>query len=97
MRTLMCLLCLSFGLLIPTAREARGAEPFRYQAGKYGKGVLKYVEGIPVLILQGTPKEMGEQIGVLAVRQSKPLFNFPRDYFLGECSRPSRCTRPAAR
>ena len=66
--------------------DAYGAEPFRYKPGEHGKGKFTYVEGIPVLILQGTPEEMGEQIGVLAARQAKPLFKFPRDYFLGECS-----------
>ena len=88
------LLCLSFGLLIVTTCKAQGAEPFRYQAGKHGNGELMYVNGIPVLILQGSPEEMGEQTGVLAVRQAKPLFNFPRDYFLGECTNEILRTNP---
>jgi len=79
---------------IPTAVEAQRAEPFRYEAGKHGKGELKYVEDIPVLILQGIPEQMGEQSGVLAVRQAKPLFDFPRDFFLGECAKEILRTNP---
>lgn len=63
-----------------------GAEPFRYNEGEHGKGKLTYVSGVPVLILEGSPEQMGEQTGVLAVRQSKPLYNFPRDYFRRECT-----------
>jgi isopenicillin-N N-acyltransferase like protein len=63
-----------------------GAEPFRYKEGEHGKGKLTYVDGVPVLILEGTPEQMGEQIGALAVRQAKPLYNFPRDYFRRECT-----------
>jgi hypothetical protein len=94
MRSYLYLLCLSLGLLIPTVGEAQGAEPFHYKAGKHGNGELKYIDDIPVLILQGTPKEMGEQTGVLVVRQVKPLFNFPRDYFLGECTNEILRTNP---
>ena len=94
MRGLFCLLCLSFGFMLRPAGEARGAEPFRYQAGEHGKGKLTYVNGIPVLVLEGSPNEMGEQTGVLAARQAKPLFDFPRDYFLGECGNEILRTNP---
>lgn len=60
MRSLFCLLCLSFGLAMPAAGDAPGAEPFRYRAGEHGQGELKYVSGVPVLVLRGSPKEMGE-------------------------------------
>lgn len=63
-----------------------GAERFRYRAGEHGKGKLTYVNGVPVLTLEGHPAEVGEQTGVLAVRQAKPLYNFPRDYFRCECT-----------
>jgi hypothetical protein len=43
-------------------------EPFRYPEGKHGKGELKYVNGLPVLVVAGTPEEMGEQIGILGVK-----------------------------
>ena len=94
MRDLVFRLCLFLGLFVPAAGQASGAEPFRYKEGEHGKGKLKYVDGVPVLILEGSPKEMGEQTGVLAVRQAKPLYNFPRDYFLRECTNEIRRMNP---
>src|SRR4029077_14149014 len=47
---------------------AQPAEPFRFPEGKHGKGELKYVNGVPVLVLAGTPEEMGEQMGVLGLK-----------------------------
>jgi isopenicillin-N N-acyltransferase like protein len=57
-----------------TAALLPAAEPFRYPEGKHGKGELKYANGVPVLTVQGTPEEVGEQIGVLAL---KPVKGFP--------------------
>ncbi len=54
--------------LLPAAATA--AEPFRYPEGKHGKGELKYVNDIPVLVAQGTPEEIGEQVGALALKPS---------------------------
>lgn len=82
MRSRFCLVGLSFGLLLSSVGQS--AEPFRYKPGKTGKGELKYLGDIPVLVLQGTPEEKGEQGGVLAVRHAKPLFRFPYDYFVAE-------------
>ena len=59
-------------MLLWTSALARAAEPFRFPEGKRGKGELKYVNEIPVLILAGTPEEIGEQMGVLAVRPALP-------------------------
>src|SRR5438552_3131540 len=49
---------------------ARGG-PFRYPEGKHGKGELRYVHGLPVLTVAGTPEEIGEQVGVLALRPAR--------------------------
>src|SRR6516162_1367504 len=43
-------------------------EPFRYPERKHGKGELKYVNDLPVLVVAGAPEEMGEQIGILGVK-----------------------------
>src|SRR5687768_4778610 len=51
---------------------ARPGEPFRFLEAAHGKGALKYVNDIPVLVLAGTPEEIGEQMGVLAVRPAAP-------------------------
>jgi isopenicillin-N N-acyltransferase like protein len=52
--------------LLPASLPAE--EPFRYPEAKHGKGELKYRDGLPVLVVAGTPEEMGEQIGVLALK-----------------------------
>jgi isopenicillin-N N-acyltransferase like protein len=59
------------------------AEPFRYPEKKHGKGELKYINGVPVLILAGKPEEMGEQMGVLGVRHLAPVVKL-FDTFLKE-------------
>jgi hypothetical protein len=53
-------------LLTPSAGQAA---PFEYPEGKHGKGELKYIHGLPVLTVEGSPEEIGTQIGILA---SKP-------------------------
>jgi hypothetical protein len=46
----------------------QATEPFRFPAGKHGKGELQYINDVPVLVLSGTPEQMGEQMGVLALK-----------------------------
>ena len=58
---------------------APAAEPFRFPEAKHGKGVLKYVNGLPVLAVRGTPDEMGEQVAVLAVKPAKRILGYPKD------------------
>ena len=72
----LCFAC----LLVPTT--ARAADPFRYPEKKLaGKGELKYVQNaVPVLIVEGTPEEMGEQVGLLAARPGQKICDYPRDY-----------------
>lgn len=55
------------------AAPASAAEPKSFPAATHGKGELKYVENVPVLILKGTPAEMGEQYGKLAVANAPDL------------------------
>jgi predicted choloylglycine hydrolase len=53
--------------------------PFRFPEGKHGKGELKYEKGIPILRVEGSPDEMGEQMAVLAVKPAKRILNFPTE------------------
>lgn len=53
---------------------------FRYTEGKHGKGELKYVNGLPVLAVAGTPDEIGEQIGALTGPAMTKLLTFPKGY-----------------
>lgn len=75
-------LVVAIGLLtfVHQNAAALGADEaeFRFTPGSHGGGELKYVKGIPVLFLSGTPEEMGEQQGVLVARDVKPLMEFPR-------------------
>src|SRR5262245_10888322 len=43
----------------------------RFSEAKAGKGELKYVNGIPVLTLEGTPEEIGTQFAELALKPAK--------------------------
>ncbi len=64
-------LSLLLALVLWTAAWA--GEGFRYPEARYGKGELRYVNHLPVLVVQGTPEEMGEQLGVLALKAATGL------------------------
>lgn len=71
---LVCLL--SIALLSCQA----SAEPFRYPDGKHGQGELRYINHVPVMILAGTPEEIGEQMGTLARRAIQDAERLLNDY-----------------
>lgn len=83
MRSLLWMTCF---LLIAPIAVAQDVKPFRFKANESGQGKLTYFGDIPVLILQGSPEEMGEQAGVLVVSQVGPLLKFPRDNFRYEAT-----------
>jgi hypothetical protein len=70
-------------LLLTWAPVAAG-EPFRYPEARHGKGELKYVNGVPVVILAGSPAEMGEQMAVLTAKPASRLLTFPKDFLKSE-------------
>jgi hypothetical protein len=70
-------------VLATLAPAARGQAPFRFPEAKHGKGELKYVNGLPVLRVAGTPAEVGGQIGVLALKPGIDLFD-KADQFVKE-------------
>lgn len=55
------------------APVARGAEPKSFPEAKHGNGELRYIDGVPVLIVRGKPAEMGEQFGKLAIANAPDL------------------------
>ena len=59
-----------FVLLVPSLHAD---ERKSFPAAKYAGGELKYIDHVPVLILKGKPAEMGEQFGVLAIRNAPDL------------------------
>jgi hypothetical protein len=61
------------------ASPVRAGEPFRFPEGKHGQGELKYRNGVPVLTVSGTPKEIGEQVAALIAQPSARLLKYPRE------------------
>jgi isopenicillin-N N-acyltransferase-like protein len=57
---------------------AVAAEAFRFPEGKYEQGEFKYINDLPVMILQGTPEEIGRQQGRLAPQISEELLKLPK-------------------
>ena len=66
-------------LLLAAAAPAVAAEGIRYREGRSGKGELKYVNDLPVLVLEGTPEEMGRQQAALVAETAKGLMSYPQD------------------
>lgn len=58
---------------------APAAEPARYTEGTHGAGRLRYVNGLPVLTVAGTPEEIGEQVAVLTAAPLQRLVKYPRE------------------
>jgi isopenicillin-N N-acyltransferase like protein len=59
--------------VLALAPTARGEEPKKFPEAKHGNGDLRYVEGVPVLTVRGKPAEMGEQFGVLAIKNAPDI------------------------
>ncbi|MCE9567723.1 MAG: C45 family peptidase [Planctomycetes bacterium] len=55
------------------ALPVRADEPKRFPEAKHGKGELRYIDTVPVLTLRGKPAEMGEQFGVLAIKNAPDI------------------------
>jgi hypothetical protein len=70
-RRLPTLAALWMSLVIAICAPAE--EPFRYPEAKYGRGELKYIENIPVLTIGGSPQEIGQQLGTLALKPATGL------------------------
>lgn len=62
--------CIVFWGYLSTAVTA---EDFRYPEGKHGRGELRYLGSVPVLTVCGSHAEMGEQIGVLALKPASKV------------------------
>jgi hypothetical protein len=62
-------------LCVPAAQAQRA---FRFPAGKNGKTELKYVNDLPILLVEGTPQEMGKGIGSLALKPGKRVLGYPK-------------------
>jgi isopenicillin-N N-acyltransferase-like protein len=70
--------------VIPFVLAARAAAaepdaPFRFPEARHGKGELRYVSDVPVLTVEGTPEEIGEEVAVLAIKPAKRVLDYPRE------------------
>src|SRR5262249_47284022 len=81
LRLFAALVLLSF--LLPAA-PARAGDESPFPDGKHGAGELKHVNGVPVLVVQGTPEEMGQQAAALIAKPAQKLVNFPKELFKRE-------------
>jgi hypothetical protein len=61
------------------ATTALADQPFRYSEGRHGVGTLRYVKGIPVLTVGGSPEEIGGAMGVITKSASHGLFGYLDD------------------
>jgi hypothetical protein len=79
-------------VMILWAAQAGASEPFRFPEGRYGKAELQYINGLPVLRVEGSPEEIGAATGVLALRPAQRMSRYPHDllahYHLGWLLRP---------
>ena len=69
---------LAFGLAPPAESVRAKPKPFRYPEGKCDKAELKYVNGLPVLTVEGTPEEMGAAVGTLALKPARRVLDYPQ-------------------
>jgi hypothetical protein len=60
-------------ILLVSPAAGFGQPPKSFPAARHKGGELRYVDGVPVLVMKGTPAEVGEQFGVLAVKNAPDL------------------------
>jgi hypothetical protein len=53
--------------------------PFHYPEAQCPHGTLQYINGIPVLTVDGTPEEIGTAAGLLAVKPGRRMTSYPDD------------------
>ncbi len=59
-------------------RPCWAAEERPYPQATHGKGQLRHIGGLPVLVLQGTPEEIGRQEAALCGKVAQQLTAYPR-------------------
>lgn len=77
---LCCVVALS--LLASTQAETKEDKTSPFPKGRFGKGRLSTIRSIPVLQAQGSPSEMGAQMGKLALRYARRLLSYPEEFLI---------------
>lgn len=75
----LCLVSLPILLPFVSSFRARADEGIFGPPRTYGKGELRYVEGVPVIILRGSPEERGRQEAAFAMNVAHGMLRAPRD------------------
>jgi hypothetical protein len=70
------------GLACPVAQAA---PPFRFPEGHCPHGELKYINGIPVLTVDGSPEDIGTATGLLALKPGRRMADYPDDIMREFC------------
>ncbi|HYV37168.1 MAG TPA: C45 family peptidase [Gemmataceae bacterium] len=70
---------ISLAFVLVSVGSLRADPPFRFPEGKCTHGELKYINGIPVLTVDGTPGEIGTAVGLLALQPGKRMARYPED------------------
>lgn len=76
-RLLAVILCA--WLIGPALPPLRADPPFRFPEGQCPHGSLRYINGLPVLAVDGTPEEIGTAAGLLALKPGKRMASYPDD------------------
>jgi isopenicillin-N N-acyltransferase-like protein len=80
-RLLLCLPGLILAALAgasPPTSAPRPEIPFHFPTGQTEHGKLAYHDGLPVLVVEGTPQEMGTAVGRLGLKPAPRAAGYPR-------------------
>lgn len=69
---------LLLAILLLAISSVRADETRVFQEARSGQGELKYINDLPVLIVAGTPEEIGHQKAVLTANVAKKMAEYPR-------------------
>jgi hypothetical protein len=81
-RRLVALIVCTWPLAVALPAEAA---PFRFPEGRCPHGELKYINDVPVLVVDGTPEDIGRATGFLALKPGRRMANYPDDVMREFC------------
>ena len=77
----------AFGLF-SSLPALQAGESFQFPEARYGKGELRYINGLPVVMLAGTPEEIGGQMRMLTRSASPYLLTYPAKFLKSKSQGP---------
>ncbi|MGW8256420.1 MAG: C45 family autoproteolytic acyltransferase/hydrolase, partial [Thermoguttaceae bacterium] len=79
-RSLLRCLLFALGFWWLFAASVIAAETKYFQEGKFAGGELRYINDLPVLIVAGTPEQMGRQTAALTGDVVRTLIDYPKKF-----------------